>query len=219
MQAVTDKKAAAATPPPTPMGATFVDVPAFARGLEFEQLPADVVAQAQRCLLDLIGVAAAGSRAPATAIVNAYASSQMAGRDRNARILFDGRRAGLAGTAFAGASLIDAFDAHDGHVLTKGHAGVAVLPTLLAYLDGGICPPSRIHGREFLTCIVLGYEIATRAGIALHATVPDYHCSGSWSALAWKACSSTMLPGSENHSSISTAGDQGFAAPLMLKSS
>ena len=175
------------------MGAAFADVATFARGIRFDALPADVVVQAQRCLLDLIGVAAAGSRAPATAIVNAYASSQMAGRDRNARILFDGRRAGLAGAAFAGASLIDAFDAHDGHVLTKGHAGVAVLPALLAYLDGGSCPPSRIHGREFLTCIVLGYEIATRAGIALHATVPDYHCSGSWSALACAALGGRWL--------------------------
>ncbi len=55
-----------------------------------------------------------------------------------ARILFDGRRAGIAGAAFAGASTIDAIDAHDGHVLTKGHAGVALLPALLACVDGGI---------------------------------------------------------------------------------
>ena len=41
------------------------DVPAFVRGLAFADLPADVVAQARRCLLDLIGVAAAGSRTSA----------------------------------------------------------------------------------------------------------------------------------------------------------
>ena len=181
------------TPAPAPPGAAFAGVAAFARDLVFDHLPADVVAQAQRCVLDLIGVAAAGSRAPATAIVNAYASSQLVGRDRNARILFDGRQAGLAGATFAGATMIDAFDAHDGHVLTKGHAGVAVLPALLAYLDGGVCPPERANGREFLTCIVLGYEIATRAGIALHATVPDYHCSGSWSALACAALGGRWL--------------------------
>ena len=49
---------------------------------------------------------------------------------------------GIAGAAFAGASIIDALDGHDGHVLTKGHAGVAVLPALLAYVDGGVAPPS-----------------------------------------------------------------------------
>ncbi|MGH6611894.1 MAG: MmgE/PrpD family protein [Burkholderiaceae bacterium] len=169
---------------------TFADVASFARGLSYSDLPTAVVVQAQRCVLDLIGVAAAGSRTSAAAIVNAYASTQLCSNDRSARILFDGRRAGLAGAAFAGATTIDAFDAHDGHVLTKGHAGVAVLPALLAYIDGCI---ARVDGREFLTCIVIGYEIATRAGIALHATVSDYHCSGAWNALACAAIGSRLL--------------------------
>ena len=111
-------------------------MPAFVRDLSFGALPADVVAQGQRCLLDLIGVAAAGSRTHSARIANAYAATQLCGRERDARILFDGRRASLAGAAFAGAATIDALDAHDGHVLTKGHAGVAVLPTLLAVIDG-----------------------------------------------------------------------------------
>jgi len=123
---------------PARQAARFAGAAALARELEFDALPDDVVRMALRCLLDLIGVAAAGARTPAAAIVNAYASTQMCGRDREARILFDGRRASLAGAAFAGAATIDAIDAHDGHVLTKGHAGVALLPALLAYIDGGI---------------------------------------------------------------------------------
>ncbi len=184
---------AAATSAALPAVEPFNDAGAFARRLQFADLPADVVAQAQRCVLDLIGVAAAGSTSAAAAIVNGYAATQLLGRGHEARILFDGRRAGLAGAAFAGATTIDAFDAHDGHVLTKGHAGVAVLPALLAYYDGAVAPRSRIDGREFLTCIVLGYEIATRAGIALHATVADYHCSGAWSALACAALGGRLL--------------------------
>ncbi len=39
-------------------GGLFTDVPAFVQGLAFAELPADVVAQARRCLLDLIGVSA-----------------------------------------------------------------------------------------------------------------------------------------------------------------
>ena len=182
-----------ATRPATAATAPFTDAVGFARRLSYADLPADVVAQARRCLTDLIGVAAAGSRTPGAAIVNAYAAAQLGGRDCDARILFDGRRAGLAGAAFAGATTIDAFDAHDGHVLTKGHAGVAVLPALLAYLDGGIGPPSRVDGREFLTCIAVGYEIATRAGVALHATAADYHCSGAWNALACAALGGRLL--------------------------
>src|SRR2546430_4594309 len=79
--------------------AVFADVPAFVRGLLFDHLPVDVVASAQRSLLDLIGVAAAGSRTRAAAIANAYAATQLCGSGRSAHILFDGRRAGQAGAA------------------------------------------------------------------------------------------------------------------------
>src|SRR5207249_7321779 len=143
--------------------------------------PDEVVASARRSLLDLVGVAAAGSRTKAAAIASAYAATQLRGSDCNARILFDGRHSGLAGAAFAGASTIDALDGHDGHVLTKGHAGAAVLPTVLALIDGAKPGDvaAEVDGRELVTSLVLGYEVATRAGIALHATVADYHCSGS----------------------------------------
>ena len=170
----------------------FPDVASFVRGLAFADLPPDVVPQATRCLLDLIGVAAAGTRTHASGIARSYAASQLCGRDESARMLFDGRRAGIAGAAFAGAATIDAIDGHDGHVLTKGHAGVAILPALLALCDGA----SREHafdGREFLTCLVLGYEIATRAGMAQHATVPEYHCSGSWNSVGCAAVAARFL--------------------------
>ncbi|MEP7062894.1 MAG: MmgE/PrpD family protein [Betaproteobacteria bacterium] len=161
----------------------------FVRSLAFDALPVDVVRQAARCVLDLIGVAAGGARTPAAAICNAHAATQMTSRDAEARLLFDGRRASRAGAAFAGASTLDGLDAHDGHVLTKGHAGAAILPALLAMLDGG----ARCDGREFLTCVVLGYEIGTRAGIALHGSVADYHCSGAWNALACAAIAGRLL--------------------------
>ena len=166
-----------------------MDISTFVRTLSFDELPADVVQQGKRCLLDLIGVAAGGSCTKAASIANAYAATQMTGRDAQARLLFDGRSASRAGAAFAGAATIDALDAHDGHVLTKGHAGVAVLPALLAVFDAA----AERHGAEFLACLVLGYEVGTRAGVALHASVADYHCSGAWNALACAAVTGRLL--------------------------
>jgi 2-methylcitrate dehydratase PrpD len=174
---------------------SFAEVAAFIHGLTFDHLPAEIVASARRSLLDLIGVAAGGSRTRAAAIAATYAATQLCGSDRSARILFDGRRAGVAGAAFAGAATIDALDAHDGHVLTKGHAGVALLPALLALVDGSH-PGERAHevdAGEFLACLVIGCEIATRAGLALHASVADYHCSGAWNALGCAAIASRLL--------------------------
>jgi 2-methylcitrate dehydratase PrpD len=179
----------------------FADVPAFVCGLSFDHLPAEAVASARRSLLDLIGVAAAAHRTPAAAITREYAASQLCGRERNARILFDGRRTGLAGAAFAGAAAIDSLDGHDGHVLTKGHSGVAVLPALLALIDGAKRgePAAAVDGREFLACLVLGYEIATRAGIALHSTVREFHCSGAWNALGCAAVAARLLDLDREH--------------------
>lgn len=166
---------------------------AFVHALRPADLPSDVAAQAKRCVLDLAGVAAAGTRTPAAAIVTAYAYEHMAAREVSARMLFDGRRTGLAGAAFAGASVIDALDAHDGHPLTKGHAGAAIVPALLAYLDGDPGKGGARDGPELLTCVAVGYEVATRAGIGLHATVPDYHCSGAWNALGAAALGARLL--------------------------
>jgi 2-methylcitrate dehydratase PrpD len=156
--------------------------------LRFEHLPPHVVEQAKRCLLDLIGVAAAGARTPLARIVTTFAAAQF-GAPGGPRMMLDGRRASPVGAAFAGASMIDSFDAHDGHSLVKGHAGVAVLPALLALADGTAKP----DGPELLTCLVIGYEIAIRAGIALHASADDYHTSGAWNALGCAAIGARLL--------------------------
>lgn len=161
----------------------------FIHDLAFDDLPAEVVGRAKLLFLDLVGVAVAGLSTDLSRIARAHAVRHMAAGEGGARLLFDGRRASPAGAAFAGASTIDSYDAHDGHALTKGHAGVAILPALLAIADerGGIA------GRESLTSLVLGYEIATRAGIALHASVADYHTSGAWNALGCAAVAARLM--------------------------
>jgi 2-methylcitrate dehydratase PrpD len=41
-----------------------------------------------------------------------------------------------------------------------------------------------VTGKEFLLCLTLGYELACRTALAQHASVPDYHTSGAWVAVA-----------------------------------
>lgn len=162
---------------------------AFIHDLRFEDLSPATLRQAKRCLLDLIGVAASGRRTELSRIVHRYVANQMGAGAVGARLLFDGRRVSPTGVAYAGASTIDAFDAHDGHRLTKGHAGVALLPALAAYADA----TGATDGRAFLAALVMGYEISIRAGIALHATVADYHTSGAWNALGCAAIGARYL--------------------------
>jgi len=166
----------------------------FIHALRFADLPEDVTHQARRCLLDLVGVAASGRTTELSRIVHNFAVRHMGAGEGGARLLFDGRRASVAGAAFAGASTIDSFDAHDGHALTKGHAGVALLPAILAVLDAGdAAAPDEVGMEDALTALVIGYEIATRAGIALHASVSDYHTSGAWNAVGCAAVTARLL--------------------------
>jgi 2-methylcitrate dehydratase PrpD len=155
--------------------------------LHRSDLPDPVVARARDWLVDLLGVAAAGVRTPLSGIIRDHAVGQFGGT--GARMLFDGRRVSAAGAALAGGMTIDSVDAHDGHRLTKGHTGCGVLPAALALAEA--C--GRMDGDEFLTALVLGYEVGTRAGIALHRTACDYHTSGAWVALACAALGARAL--------------------------
>jgi 2-methylcitrate dehydratase PrpD len=154
-------------------------------------LPAEVIAQGKRCLLDLLGVAAAGSVTPQATIVREHVAAEEA-HPHGARILFDGRRVCLPAAAWAGATAIESLDAHDGHSLTKGHAGVALLPAILAVSER---LPGGIGDAELLVSLVKGYELAIRCGLALHATAPDYHSSGAWNSVAVAIVSSQLLGG------------------------
>ena len=170
-------------------GSTAPRVLSFIHDFRLDTAPADVVWQAKRCLLDLIGVAAAGSRTAASRIVRDMAVSLLgSGRDAS-RFVFDGRSASPAGAALANATTIDSFDAHDGHPMTKGHAGCGCLAGLLAFAD----IDARLSGSDALAHLIVGYEIAIRAGISLHETASDYHTSGAWVALGVAALGSRAM--------------------------
>ena len=132
-------------------------------------------------LIDTLGVAAGATALEVGRIARDHAVDfHAAGSPETAAtMLFDGRRASLPGAAWALATQIDNLDGHDGYNPTKGHIGCAVVPALFAFAEH----LPGLTGREALTALAMSYEVAARAGIALHATVSDYHTSGAWNAL------------------------------------
>lgn len=163
----------------------FARVADFVAALSFERLPEPVANLVVLLVLDLIGVAAAAARMPAARIAYDHAVAHWAAGPGapSARLLFDGRRASLPGAAFALAAALDNLDAHDGWQPSKGHAGAAIFPALVALADSA----PTLSGQEALATMVVGYEIAYRAAAAVHATTADYHTSGAWNALGCAA--------------------------------
>ena len=154
----------------------------FVLNTSYTDIPDDAAERCKDSILDLIGVSAAAHDLTASRIARETALRLFNASDdaARARILFDGRTASLAGAAYAGATQIDSLDAHDGFSRAKGHAGCGLLPGVLAFAE----TTPELSGRDLLISMVIGYEIACRAGLALHDTVSDYHTSGAWVALA-----------------------------------
>lgn len=159
----------------------------FIHQISWNDLPEAVRHQARRCLLDTLGTAIGGRQTELSRIIYEVAASVYGGA--GARLWFDGRQVSPPGAALAHGMTIDSLDIHDGYQLTKGHAGVAIIPATLATLKLG----RNISGQELLTTVVIGYEIALRAGLALHSTACDYHTSGAWNALGCAAVTARRL--------------------------
>jgi len=132
-------------------------------------------------LLDTLGICAASAPMEAGIKGRNIATQLYAASDAStaATMLFDGRSVSLAGALYAAANQTDNLDGHDGYNPTKGHIGVVAAPALAILAQAN----HALSGRDALAALTIAYEVAGRAGIALHATVSDYHTSGAWNGL------------------------------------
>ena len=164
----------------------------FTLHTRWEDLPDEVQHQAKRCLMDTLGAMIAGSRTPVADIMRKTALEQFGGDQ--ATIMVSGQRVSAAGAALANGFFGNALDIDDGYRNTKGHPGACALPPVLAVTElAGGC-----SGQEFLTALVIAYELGIRAGVIRHATYEVYHSSGSWGAIAGAAAAGRLLGLSEN---------------------
>ncbi|MEM8591564.1 MAG: MmgE/PrpD family protein [Pseudomonadota bacterium] len=147
----------------------------FLNNLEWGGLSAKTQERAKLSLIDLIGVGFSARETELARIVTRHSQQSFGGTKP---FLFARGDASATGVALAGGMTIDAIDGHDGWNRGKGHVGCGLFPALYALA------PEGLNGADFLTSIVAGYELGTRLSVTLHETVPDYHTSGAWVAVA-----------------------------------
>ena len=153
---------------------------------KYEDFSVEVINEAKKCLLDTVGVSIMGSQTKLSKIVNDFSKEFYSGHDSQS--LFHQTKMSQLGALYTSAMSIDAFDMHDGHVLTKGHVGVSVVPASLLIHNN-----ESMTGKEVLANIIIAYEISVRAGIALHDSTSDYHTSGAWNSLGVCAIACRVL--------------------------
>ena len=172
------------------MTQTLARVAEFVLACEPQEIPESTRYSAALMLLDTLGITIGGGPMAAGKIARDTARVLFgcSGDNLTARMLFDGREVSVAGAAYAAATQTDNLDGHDGYNPTKGHIGVVVVPALAALAE----TVPDFSGPQALTAVVIGYEVAGRAGILLHNTVNDYHTSGAWNSLGIVAMAARM---------------------------
>lgn len=139
----------------------------FALRLSAADLPPAVLHQARLSTLDFVGVALAGGSTPAARVVVDYVRS--IGGNPEATVFGSGFRAPMASAAFANGTKAHTveLDDHEAHERSTVHPGVVVMPVAWA-----VSEKRKISGSEFLTAVVIGYDVIGRLSAA--AITPSF---------------------------------------------
>ena len=144
-----------------------------------DEVPADVLHESMRCLLDHLGLAIAGASEPASTI--ARKQCLLLGGEPKATVLGTPDRLRITDAALVNGISCHALDFDDTHVPTILH------PTTPLYAAGTALAQWRgSRGIDLLAAHALGYELATRASNALYPEHYDagWHMTGTTGALA-----------------------------------
>lgn len=160
---------------------------AFVQDTDYSRLPGDVISQAKRCVLDLLGAAIAGSDTRMAGASIRFAANQFA--PGNATLIGSRVRLSEVGATWFNGICASALDLDDGHRLAMGHPGAAVIPTALA-----IAETTGASGTEFLAAVVAGYEVAVRVSVArMPRYKADHYSTGIWGAPGAVAAAGKLL--------------------------
>ncbi|WP_101950809.1 MmgE/PrpD family protein [Mycobacterium sp. 3519A] len=143
------------------------------------EIPAEVLHESARCLLDHVGLAVAGAQEPAARIVREQCA--VLGGEQQALALGTTERLRVTDAALANGIACHALDFDDTHVPTILH------PTTPLYAAGTPLAQWRAtSGVDLLAAHALGYELAARASNALYPEHYDagWHMTGTTGALA-----------------------------------
>lgn len=180
----------------------------FAVNLKYEDIPQKVVKQAKRCVLDSLGCAVGGyetglGKTIITAVKEFPGPTQ-------STIICDGTRVAPNQAAFANTALTNLLDFDDTSE-GIGHPGNTAIPSALA-----VGETVKASGKDFLTAVVLGYEVSTRIGYGIKPTPARNQVifpMACWQTFAAVTAASKLL-GLGKNQTMSAFGIAGRSVPV-----
>jgi len=142
----------------------------FASTLTYDRLPMTVVNRARFVLLDTIGVIVGGAQETEIKALTEKSGSCPG----QASVLGRGCRKDAQSAAFINGTAGTFLELDEGNQFCRGHPAIHVVPAILAFAE-----ENHLSGRDLITCLVVGYEIGARIGIASKIRM-SMHPHGTW---------------------------------------
>ena len=146
----------------------------FAAETTFEDLSEEALGAARDVTLDTFGAITAGMEEPENTQLASWAAENML--PAASGILGTPHRASPMAAALVNATAGVALEMDEGNRFGGGHPAIHVLPGLLAESER-----AGASGSEFMTALIVGYEITSRLGGAT-SPHPNVHSHGHWGA-------------------------------------
>ena len=147
----------------------------YAHGLKYEDIPPAVAEKAKVCVLDLLGIAAAGAERDNTRV--ALKTARALGSTGKATVWRSGEKMRAVDAVLPNSVSSHCILQDDWLQVSHSHIGAAVVPTALAMAEEESRP-----GKDVIAAVVAGYDVEDRAGsLSVPAFTRGFRVSGVFS--------------------------------------
>jgi 2-methylcitrate dehydratase PrpD len=159
----------------------------------YKDLPARVREQAKACVLDYLGAAFYCARAESTQIVSDFVRS--AGCKPQCTVIANSWKTSPQYAALVNGTMGHGFELDDFHGKSFLHPGAVVIPAALAMAENW-----GSDGKQFLTAVVMGYEVMIRVGLAVGIShnFRGFHPTGTTGPFGSAAAAGKVMGLAEN---------------------
>ncbi len=163
------------------------DLAKFTVSTNYQELSKNVTKQAKLCFIDFLSVSLRGSQTKSAQIIIDLINSGI--KTGKSTVI------GATSADPINASLVNGISAHsldldDGHRLAQIHPGACIIPAALSLSEA-----NGKTGKEFITSIIVGYQIASRLGIILNPGHRErgFHSTGTCGTLGAAAAAAKIM--------------------------
>ncbi|WP_295749268.1 MmgE/PrpD family protein [uncultured Oscillibacter sp.] len=150
----------------------------YIRNTKYEDLPPEVVERAKIITTQVIGVALAAKDMGETKKAIELAKQCNAGGGGEATAWVDGSKLSLENACMLNGTLADMLDWED--CSCTGHPSCGIVP-----VAWGVAESRKLSGRDFITAVVVGYEVYQRIAMAVQPSL-DERTRRGWGLTSWQ---------------------------------